>query len=177
MELNDSVQQFTNIKNWQLHAVTSDHTNDSSGVTIQIHQRNSTIFTAYSTSVKWPVHTWKTLEPLMKWIIQWERINNINQSRPIKSNGLHEKSFCRNIIKMQGSKQWPVRGQSLATMTIYPDKSSTCQSFWMDLSIRDQKIRFTSIAFQEDKHPFHGNYGTNWTYSSSFGSSVIVKAP
>ena len=39
IELNDTVQQFTNIKNWQLHDVTSDHTNNSPGVTIQIHQQ------------------------------------------------------------------------------------------------------------------------------------------
>ena len=90
----------------------------------------------------------------MEWITQWERIKNINQSWPIKSNGRREKSFCRNIIKMQGSKQWPV--QSLATMTIDPDKIFTCQSFWMDLSIRDQKYLLRPLHFERTSIHFTG---------------------
>ena len=39
IELNDTVQQFTIIKTWQLHAITSDHKNNSPGPTIQIQQQ------------------------------------------------------------------------------------------------------------------------------------------
>ena len=103
----------------------------------------------------------------MEWITQWERINNINQSWPIKSNGREEKSFCRNIIKMQGSKQWLAYGQKFCLPVILNGPVH-----------KGPKINFfyKSTAFQEDKHPFHRNYGTNLTYLSSFGISVIGKA-
>lgn len=130
---------------------------------------NSTLFTAYSTSVN---------RPCMK-----------DYRAP---NGLLSDSELITSIKVGQLNQMVAKKRASAETSLkcraqnngwLMDKSSG-QKFCLPVILngpvhKGPKINFfyKSTAFQEDKHPFHRNYGTNLTYLSSFGISVIGKAP
>ena len=130
---------------------------------------NSTLFTAYSTSVN---------RPCMK-----------DYRAP---NGLLSESELITSIKVGQLNQMVAKKRASAETSL---KCRAQNNGWlMDKSSREKfclpvilngpvhkgpKINFfyKNTAFQEDKHPFHRNYGTNLTHLSSFGISVIGKAP
>ena len=107
-------------------------------------------------------------------------------------NGLLSESELITSIKVGQLNQMVVKKRASAETSLkcraqnngwLMDKSSG-QKFCLPVILngpvhKGPKINFfyKSTAFQEDKHPFHRNYGTNWTYLSSFGISVIGKAP